>query len=283
MALTLRTLAGLTTAEIARAFLVPEAHDGPAPGPGQAARSATPASRSACRPPTCCPSGSTAVLAVIYLLFNEGYAADAGADLVRRGLCAEAIRLARVLAALMPDEPEALRPARADAAARRAPRRPASTPPATWCRWRSRTARAGTAARIARGRRACSTGRCAAAGRARTSCRRPSPPATPTAPTAATRPTGPQIAALYGELAAAGPVAGRRAQPRGGRRRWPTGPAAGLRARRRAGRRRRAGGLPPAAGDPGRPAAPGRAAGDEAAAAYRAALAGHRPSPSAAT
>jgi RNA polymerase sigma-70 factor (ECF subfamily) len=47
------------------------------------------------------------VLAVLYLLFNEGYAATAGADLVRRDLCAEAIRLARVLVDLMPDEPEA--------------------------------------------------------------------------------------------------------------------------------------------------------------------------------
>ena len=45
---------------------------------------------------------------MLYLLFNEGYAASAGADLVRQGLCAEAIRLARVLAELMPDEPEAL-------------------------------------------------------------------------------------------------------------------------------------------------------------------------------
>ena len=48
------------------------------------------------------------MLAVLYLLFNEGYAASAGADLVRQGLCAEAIRLARALVRLMPDEPEAL-------------------------------------------------------------------------------------------------------------------------------------------------------------------------------
>jgi len=54
------------------------------------------------------PERTTGVLGVIYLLFNEGYAATSGADLVRRNLCAEAIRLARVLARLMPDEPEAL-------------------------------------------------------------------------------------------------------------------------------------------------------------------------------
>ncbi len=54
------------------------------------------------------PDRTSAVLAVLYLLFNEGYAATTGADLVRRGLCGEAIRLARTLAELMPDEPEAL-------------------------------------------------------------------------------------------------------------------------------------------------------------------------------
>ena len=54
------------------------------------------------------PERTGGVLAVLYLLFNEGYAASAGADLVRHDLCAEAIRLARSLAVLMPDEPEAL-------------------------------------------------------------------------------------------------------------------------------------------------------------------------------
>jgi RNA polymerase sigma-70 factor (ECF subfamily) len=54
------------------------------------------------------PERVSAVLAVLYLLFNEGYAASAGGDLIRTGLCAEAVRLARLLAALMPDEPEAL-------------------------------------------------------------------------------------------------------------------------------------------------------------------------------
>jgi RNA polymerase sigma-70 factor (ECF subfamily) len=54
------------------------------------------------------PERTGAVLAVLYLLFNEGYAATSGTDLVRQGLCAEAIRLARTLTALMPDEPEAL-------------------------------------------------------------------------------------------------------------------------------------------------------------------------------
>ncbi|HUA31829.1 MAG TPA: DUF6596 domain-containing protein, partial [Streptosporangiaceae bacterium] len=59
-------------------------------------------------PPHLLPQRTTGVLAVLYLLFNEGYAASAGADLVRQGLCAEAIRLAGALAQLMPDEPEAL-------------------------------------------------------------------------------------------------------------------------------------------------------------------------------
>jgi len=105
VALTLRTLAGLTTAEIARAFLVPEA---------TMAKRLTRAKhkiRDAGIPYRVPPAHllaerMTGVLAVLYLLFNEGYSASAGADVLRPDLSAEAIRLGRLLATLMPDEPE---------------------------------------------------------------------------------------------------------------------------------------------------------------------------------
>jgi RNA polymerase sigma-70 factor (ECF subfamily) len=107
VALTLRTLTGLTTAEIARAFLVPE------PTMAQRLVRAKRKIRHAgipyrVPPAHQLPERTGAVLAVLYLLFNEGYTATAGSDLVRHGLCAEAIRLARVLAGLMPDVPEVL-------------------------------------------------------------------------------------------------------------------------------------------------------------------------------
>ena len=106
VALTLRTLAGLTTAEIGHAFLVGE--------PTMAKRLVRAKHKIAhagipyrVPPAHLLPERTSGVLAVLYLLFNEGYAASTGSDLVRVDLCAEAIRLARALTTLMPDEPEA--------------------------------------------------------------------------------------------------------------------------------------------------------------------------------
>lgn len=105
VALTLRLLGGLTTDEIARAFLVPEA---------TVAQRILRAKRtlSEARVPFEVPHGAeraarlASVLEVIYLIFNEGYSATKGEDWVRPALCEEALRLGRILAELVPDEPE---------------------------------------------------------------------------------------------------------------------------------------------------------------------------------
>jgi RNA polymerase sigma-70 factor, ECF subfamily len=105
IALTLRTLTGLTTPEIAHAFLVPEATM--AQRLVRAKRKIQNAAIPYRVPPAhLLPERTNSVLAVLYLLFNEGYAASSGADHVRAGLCEEAIRLARTVVQLMPDEPE---------------------------------------------------------------------------------------------------------------------------------------------------------------------------------
>jgi RNA polymerase sigma-70 factor, ECF subfamily len=106
VALTLRLLGGLETPEIARAFLVPETTM--AQRVVRAKRKIRNARVPYRVPPEAeLPARLEPVLAVVYLIFNEGYAATAGRRLIRLDLCAEGIRLARVLAELMPGEPEA--------------------------------------------------------------------------------------------------------------------------------------------------------------------------------
>jgi RNA polymerase sigma-70 factor (ECF subfamily) len=107
VALTLRTLAGLTTTEIARAFLVGE--QTLAKRLVRAKQKIRNAGIPYRVPPAhLLPQRTPAVLAVLYLLFSEGYSATASADLMRANLSTEAIRLARLLVRLMPDEPETL-------------------------------------------------------------------------------------------------------------------------------------------------------------------------------
>jgi RNA polymerase sigma-70 factor (ECF subfamily) len=127
VALTLRLLGGLTTGEIAHAFVVSDATMGQRIS---RAKAKIKNARIPYRVPTVAdlPARLSAVLAVVYLIFNEGYAATSGASLTRADLCAEAIRLGRLLHELMPNEPEVTgllalmlltesrRPARTDAA-----------------------------------------------------------------------------------------------------------------------------------------------------------------------
>jgi len=105
VALTLRLLGGLTTDEIARAFLVPE----PTIAQRLVRAKRTLASRQVpfeLPPPAELTDRRSSVLEAVYLIFNEGYAATAGDDWMRPALCEEALRLGRILAGLLPDEPE---------------------------------------------------------------------------------------------------------------------------------------------------------------------------------
>ena len=187
VALTLRTLGGLTTPEIARAFLVPE------PTLAQRLVRAKKKIREAgIRYEV--PTGDRladrldAVLRVLYLVFNEGYDASAGEALIRRELCAEAIRLARVVADLLPDEPEALGLLALMLLHGRAAARPRGP------ERRARAARGPGPGPVGRGRgspraRRSWSGRSACGAWARTSCRPRSRPST-TRRRARTRPTG---------------------------------------------------------------------------------------------
>jgi hypothetical protein len=141
IALTLRAAGGLTTAEIASAFLVSEATMAQriARAKQRIAASGEPFSLPG---PDERPERTGLVLRVLYLIFNEGYASSAGGELQRTELSAEAIRLARMVHRLLPEDGEAgsllalmlLVDAR---------RRPGPGPPASWSRWPSRTEASG--------------------------------------------------------------------------------------------------------------------------------------------
>ena len=190
VALTLRLLGGLTTAEIARAFLVARADDGRPDHPGEEEdrrrRHPVPG---AGRTPSC-PSGSRGVLAVLYLVFTEGHSATSGDEPVRRDLCDEAIRLARVLRRADAGRAGGGRPAGADAAAPRPPATPGPRRTAGWCCCRSRTGPAGTGRRSPRAL-ALRPGRGPARPAGPYRCRRRSRPSTRRRPVAAEHRLGP--------------------------------------------------------------------------------------------
>ena len=286
VALTLRLLGGLTTDEIARAFLVAGADDRPAHRARQAdarrrrasrSRSrAAPSSRRGCRR---CSRSSTSI-------FNEGYSATAGDDWMRPALCEDALRLGRILAELAPDEPEVhglvalmeIQASRSRGARRAGGRaRPAARP---------EPRALGSAAHPPRPRGARARRGARRRARARTRCRPRSPRAT-RGRARRRRRTGRASRALYDALAAAHAVAGRRAQPRRRASRWRSARRRGSSSSTRSPSEPVARGLPPAAERARRPARSSSAALDEARVGVRARGVAHaqraRASPAART
>ena len=147
VALALRTLCGLSTAEVARLFLVPEATMAQRLVRAKRRLADTPVPRSRCRPPHELPDRLPAVLATVHLLFTEGHNATSGRRARARVLCDEAARLAALLVDLMPDEPEVLGLHALHRAHRRPPSDPDQRRRATSCRSPTRTASSGGRAR----------------------------------------------------------------------------------------------------------------------------------------
>ena len=276
VALTLRLVCGLRTDEIARAFLQPEATVAQRLSRAKAKIRAT-------NIPFRVPPGRLLaerlppVLACVYLVFTEGYAATGSDELIRHELCDEGVRLARLLAELLPDEPEAHGAARPRAAAGQPAGRPARRRRRAGAAGGPGPRRAGTGPASPRARPSSTraqgigpAGPVPAAGHHRRRARRRAPSWDAT--------DWPRIAALYAVLARRSPspvVELNRAVAVA----FADGPAAGLAVLDAVADDPRLARLAPAARHPGRPAAPARAGPTRPPTQYRAALALVRTAP----